>query len=414
MIKVEIMRKIILPAAALALIALIWACSSKTTTQTPISPVSGIDTSRPTVISTSPADGDSNVALDAVIGVVFSEEMDQATLANDGFYITGGFTGTIDFRGDTALFTPAEPLDSAAKYYAVVHLEVTDTAGNRMKDNYGWLFYTIGYSDTLTPPDTTYPPDTIPPSVIAVNPANHAWNVSAGTQITVIFSEKMWPGTITHSSFIVRDGFDSPITGSIECANDSAVFIPQMPLSEGQQFTVTLTTSIKDASGNRLASPYSWIFYTAPSVLLPLAIGNFWEYQVTAYDSVSVHGTSFDTILIVRDTVISGETWYADKGKNLYINRADGLWCKDWFSGSLYHFAVPPPVSVPYVQCTVPAGIFMCYHYSSVSGFPCYGTEHRYYAINIGLTTYTFNYDRSCLRMGFLNKTKVLTKFELH
>jgi len=47
------------------------------------------------------------------------------------------------------------------------------------------------------------------------------------------------------------------------------------------------------------------------SLLIPLAVGNTWVYEVTEYsDSFEVMKTYYDTISIVKDTNIMGDHWF--------------------------------------------------------------------------------------------------------
>jgi hypothetical protein len=63
--------------------------------------------------------------------------------------------------------------------------------------------------------------------------------------------------------------------------------------------------------------------------LFPMAIGNSWTYETTAYDSAgNVNGSSTATLTMPRDTVVASETWffYAFHGTIFWRTRADGVW----------------------------------------------------------------------------------------
>lgn len=419
------MRKTILSALAIILMALIWACSSKTTTPKAVSPVAVHDTSRPSVISTFPAYGDSGVALNTPIVVVFSEEMDPASLDYECFFISGGFRGTVAYDNKTAVFTPAKPLDSAAAYYAVVHREVSDTAGNQMKDHFHWWFFTVGYFDTAAPPDTTTPPDRIPMEIISVDPPNGAVGVPFNTPFTVTFSKNVDPRTVTDSSLFLSDS----IPGKIAVSAKTTTLTPTAPLTGNRTYTVTITTAIADPAGNHLKNGYQWSITTEPVEIMPLAVGNQWVYHTVRSDTMgNVTRNTYDTVRVTGTEVIAEETWFIVNGEGNYnyINRSDGLWkaCSKnvlyikfpvrlgeyYTTGTSMDYCSPPGFSVVSTDTviTVPAGTFRCitYLWGDYGGY----YNHVYhYAPNVGLIRYD-GYARGTTHVG----SNVLTQYELH
>ena len=414
------MRKTILTTLALILITLIWACSSKTTTKKIVSPVPTHDSSRPTVVSTTPADGDSNVALDVAITVVFSEDMDPTTLNDDCFYITGGFNGTVNYDNKTAVFTPTESLDSATLYYAVVHLQVTDTAGNRMQDHYHWSFSTVGYSDTTTPPDTIIT-DTLPLKIVTVDPPNGAADVSYIAAFTVTFSKDVDPSTVNDSSFFLSDRMPGKITVSAK----TATLTPSAPLGGNRIYTVTVTTQAADFTGHHLADNYTWSVTTEPVEIMPLAVGNQWVYHSVRSDTLGhVISDTYGTISITGTEVIAEDTWFLCNDGYKYSNRPDGLW-KFCQNNVLYRqFPTRPGTSYEtgafmdyscawsWVQVTrtdtvvtVPAGTFHCIAYHAGD---YYTRSDYYYAPNVGLIR------SDAYQLGYRHTgSSVLTEYQL-
>jgi hypothetical protein len=67
-----------------------------------------------------------------------------------------------------------------------------------------------------------------------------------------------------------------------------------------------------------------------PNVILPLQVGNSWEYQRSSYDSQgSIVMIDTVTERIARDTIISGERWYiwqTPAGLSMGTLRSDGYW----------------------------------------------------------------------------------------
>ncbi len=53
------------------------------------------------------------------------------------------------------------------------------------------------------------------------------------------------------------------------------------------------------------------------NVIMPLAIGNTWIGRLTKIDSVgNTLSVIYDTLKIIKDTLINGETWYVDLQMN--------------------------------------------------------------------------------------------------
>jgi hypothetical protein len=113
-------------------------------------------------------------------------------------------------------------------------------------------------------------PDTTPSSVTSVWPAAAASNVPLNTSITANFSEPVDSSSISAASFVVAGpaGF---IPGTISVYPLSAAFTPATDLPASSSISVTLTTAIKDPSGNAVTSDYVWTFATAASPPTPPA-----------------------------------------------------------------------------------------------------------------------------------------------
>ncbi len=108
----------------------------------------GGDTTPPTVIATTPADGATGVLRDVVVTATFSEAMDAATVTAASFHLRRGATDVaaavaLEAATNTARLTPAAPLDAGVTYTATVTTDVADTAGNHLAGTYTWSFTTV-------------------------------------------------------------------------------------------------------------------------------------------------------------------------------------------------------------------------------------------------------------------------------
>ncbi len=212
------------------------------------------DTTPPQIVSVSPAEDAVEVAVDAVIRIVFSEAIDTNKITAATFAIGPAVTGSFHFDGDTVTFAPTAELDYSTTYNVSVTTGVTDLAGNRMTANKSWSFETAGN------------PATTPPLVIATIPANGAGDVNAASAISATFSKAIDAATLTASSFTV-----SGVTGTISYADSTATFTPDDTLEYNTLYSATLDTTVADTFGNHLATPYVWSFTTGDDPLIPTA-----------------------------------------------------------------------------------------------------------------------------------------------
>lgn len=101
--------------------------------------------SLPTVISTDPANGATNVVLNKIIAANFSSAMNAATINLLNFTVFQGaiqVTGTYNYTGTTATFTPSVLLIANTLYTGTITTGVKDVNGNAIATNYVWTFTT--------------------------------------------------------------------------------------------------------------------------------------------------------------------------------------------------------------------------------------------------------------------------------
>lgn len=107
------------------------------------------DTTRPTVTSTIPADGATNVPVTTKVTALFSEQMDSLTITAATFTFTlqqgtTSITGSVvcPSPGTSATFIPEDRLEDDTVYTATVTTGVKDLAGNALLMNFVWSFTT--------------------------------------------------------------------------------------------------------------------------------------------------------------------------------------------------------------------------------------------------------------------------------
>ena len=231
------------------------------------------DTTRPTVLSTVPAAGASNVATNSKITAVFSEDMDASTLSGASFTLTNStlgsaVAGTVSYAAGarTATFTPTGgSLPNNTAFTATVTAAATDLAGNGLAGNtaafpnagsHVWTFNTAAVGDTIAP------------TVTVVNPLDGSTGICLTKVVSATFSEAMDPATVNAASFFVTDrGADVPGTVTYDAARQTARFVPSNAtgLAASRTFIATIVAGaagVKDLAGNPLAVNRVWSFTT--------------------------------------------------------------------------------------------------------------------------------------------------------
>jgi hypothetical protein len=265
-------------------------------------------TGLPVVLSTVPVNGATGVPVNAVVSATFDEVMNGATFTAGTFTVTGpGATpvaGAITYSGSTATFTPTNVLAASTLFTATITTGAKDLTGFGLAANYVWTFTTA-----------------LPPTVVSTVPSNLAIGVGINTLVTATFSESMDPTTITGTTFTLTGPGATPVAGVVTASGSTATFTPTNLLAASTLYTATLTTGVKDPTGNPLAANYVWTFTTAPpptvisTVPANLATGVAFNALVTATFSeamapATINGTTF-TLTGPGITPVPGVVTYA-------------------------------------------------------------------------------------------------------
>lgn len=221
-----------------------------------------VDTTAPTVILTTPEDGETSVAINRKITATFSEAMDPSTITATNFTVTGpGATpvsGTVTYAavGNTATFTPTNNLAIDSTFTATISTGVKDLAGNALAANKVWSFTTGSTADTTAP------------TILFTSPANSATGVELNKSINATFSEAMNPSTISTTNFSVTGPGATSISGTVSynAVSNIGTFDPMTNLTANTTYTARITTGVQDLAGNPLASVYEWSFTTGTTL----------------------------------------------------------------------------------------------------------------------------------------------------
>ena len=247
------------------------------------------DTTAPTVTSVTPADTATSVAINTNLTGTFSETMDSATIIAANFTLFNGSTpvlGVVSYSGLVATFNPNADLAFNTLYTATIKTGVKDLAGNSLAVDKIWTFTTLAAADTT------------PPTTGVTTPSSNATDVDGSGNLTVVFDESMDAITINGTTFLLKKGA-TDVVGNItyDEASKTATFTLTGNLDPFSTYDVTLTTGMKDTSGNALTAPVTWSFTTiaVASGPLPIVLGGAGSFAILAKSAVSTVPTSVIT-----------------------------------------------------------------------------------------------------------------------
>jgi YD repeat-containing protein len=181
----------------------------------------GVDTFRPSVVSTSPPMLDftsvTNVPLDAKVIVQFSEPMNPLTLTSNSFQLAQSTAavsfslivpGTLAISSDlrSVTFTPAQRLIPNGTHRLTLGAGLADLAGNPLLP-----LPPFSVSSFITGVDAT---DSTPLTVVSMSPVDTDTGVPINAPVVLKFSKSVAPTTVNGATVVVT-GSSGPIVGTV-------------------------------------------------------------------------------------------------------------------------------------------------------------------------------------------------------
>ncbi len=200
------------------------------------------------------------------------------------------------------------------------------------------------------------------PTVSWVMPVQGATGVYTDSVIKVGFSKPISSSTINSSTFTVSTG-GLNVTGTVSynSGSQTAFFDPNIPLSQFGFYTATLTTGIKDTSGNPLAADYTWMFLaggsSTPSMLY---VGNPASPSILVFNNAgSINGNVFPDRTITSGALSWPWRMWLDKPSDrLYIGN-DNNTILVFNNASTINGAVTPSRTITGTLFTYSSGIWL-------------------------------------------------------
>jgi hypothetical protein len=212
----------------------------------------------PKISSTDPVNAATGVALNQKVAATFTKTMDASTITTATFTLMQGSTfisGTVNYVGTTATYTPTSNLFANTTYTATITTGAKDLTGNALVNNFVWSF-TTGVGTVITPP-----------TISLTDPVNSATKVALNQKVTATFSKTMDATTITTATFTLTQGTNS-VSGFVSYSGTTATFAPAGNFLANTLYTATITTGVKDLAGNTLENNYFWSFTTGAAVIV--------------------------------------------------------------------------------------------------------------------------------------------------
>ena len=245
---------------ALLLAAFLVGCSGLSNSPAPIV------SDAPTILMVVPQTN--GVGTNRAVAVVFSREMDPASI-NASTFIVAGVSGavTYDAANKIAAFKPSADFAANTMFNASITVGARGINGTPLAAPFNFSFTTRATKDTS------------PPEIFAINVAAGTTCVALDQKIKVTFDEQMDSLTINPGTFFIT-GVAGAVT--FDVVSQTATLTPSANLAANTTFTINVTTGAKDLGGVPLAAPFHQTFTTGPcqgggvaTVALCPFIGNF-------------------------------------------------------------------------------------------------------------------------------------------
>jgi len=145
--------------------------------------------------------------------------------------------------------------------------------------------------------------DSTRPTILSVSPSDGATGVPITTTVSATFSEVMNATSINEATFSVEGA-----TGTVSYEGTTATLTPSAALAYNTTFTVTVTTGVKDAADNSMASDYTWSFTTRPP---PGTLDATFGTSGTVTTAIGSGNDEIHALGIQEDDgiVVAGQSW---------------------------------------------------------------------------------------------------------
>ncbi|MCP5048083.1 MAG: Ig-like domain-containing protein, partial [bacterium] len=217
-----------------------------------------LDNTNPEVLDMFPPGGSTNLPLNTIMQITFSEPVKASTVNTGNIRLASGqgnVSGSVVLSTDkkTVTFAPASPLQSFRLYTLSVYTGVSDRQGNPLNAAASTSFSTT---------------DIEAPTIISISPAQNSIQAAPQTAVVVTFNEPLNVSYFSWANLAVKrvsDNTSVPGTLSFNENNTRVTFTPAQLLAENALYTVSVTGA-RDLAGNTQTSVWSANFTTIDTI----------------------------------------------------------------------------------------------------------------------------------------------------
>ncbi len=213
----------------------------------------GPDFVAPTVVDTSVAYGQTGVATNPVLELLFSEPIDPVSVSSSGVYLYDGTTGThvpvtvsLSSDGKRLTLVPDAAL-AAGRQYSWYSYYLNDLSGNGLNT---YSYFTTGFAG-----------DAAAPVVQSASVFAGETDVPLNVRLNVQYDEPLNP--LALSGVGLADAGGTPVPANVTLSGDrrTLTVVSKQLLAAHATYTLTVD-GVRDLSGNSPAVPYSVSFTT--------------------------------------------------------------------------------------------------------------------------------------------------------
>lgn len=280
-------------------------------------------TGPPEVVETEPADGATDVALEAPIALRFSTLMDTASV-EAALRLRPAFAHEVRWSGQLLELVPTEPLRPESDYRVEIGDDAFDVSGVALGEPVSLSFRTLAPGLDLS----------------LLVPSNGTDGIAQTSPIAAFFDRPIDPDSLSDDVLTITPAVAGSIDLVDELGNEPADpedgrvlrFTPSGPLPANTTFEVVLASGVTGVGGGGLAEPVSWTFTTgAPHTTLSnqitfltdrAGVANLWAMNV---DGTAAHQLSTE-LTAVLDYAVSpdGNSFVVGDGRRLVMVDANG------------------------------------------------------------------------------------------
>ncbi|MFQ6676095.1 MAG: Ig-like domain-containing protein, partial [Fidelibacterota bacterium] len=289
----------------------------------------------PTVVSTRPVQGDTNIPAWNPVVFEFSRKMNRVSVETTLVVDPPAHRQFVWSEDDTEMRLEGDTLHFETAYTVTVSGDALDHWGHPFDgdgDGTGGDHFVLSF--------TTGPPDMSPPRIASAYPPLYATGVELNPIVSITFDEEVAAGSISDDKFrLERFSDGSVVPGILEHyvvrGRSVLSFFPSESLHPDEIYETTIYAGLKDLSGNEMTSAKAFSFRTSPDTWEITTIedfesgvtSNWWQpsqsyhYFGTVPDSTGM-GVSLSTVNLLSESSQSMRLNYGwDTGASEWLIR---------------------------------------------------------------------------------------------